>query len=142
MRNARIYRILGVLLLLIGIISLMNTVVGLAIHHQLLWRSGLFLIMDFSIAWGFFARQSWLSPLLGVNAAGQLVLFGLQYAAVKDISLLLFPLFGLCLAIILFAFVYRTRRLLRSSTGNYIVAAGFLIPWAVIFYHTASALLK
>ena len=134
--SIQIYRIIGGVFVVLGLISLMNTVAGFAIHGELLWRSALCTIIDFCVAAGFFGRHRWLLPILFVNVLAQATLVSVRYAAHPDLSLLYFPLFGFALAAALFVFVFRTRTMLRWNVYGYLAAAGFLVSWGILFSYT------
>lgn len=136
MKPVYVYRILAVVFSVIGLISLMNVVTGLTIYQHFLWKSALFAVMDAAAAWGFYKRQSWLLPLFGINAAAQgaLLAYKVYVGAIDTLSFS--TLIGPLLALIVFTFIYLTRRLLRDSASNRMIGAVFFAAWAITFGYT------
>jgi len=137
--HPKVFTVLGIVFLAIGALSFLTVAQGWYLSHSVLWRAGLFGLLDILIAYAFFDRQRWLEPALGLNAAGQATLLAVHaYYSTALGGQFFFAVFGTTLAIALFWYVHRNRDMLKHTNASYVLGGLFVCTWGVSFWYLLS----
>ena len=138
----RLFTLLGIVFLCIGAFSFLTVAQGWYLEQAVLWRAGIFGLLDILIAYAFFSRQLWLEPALGLNAAGQMTLLAVHaYYSPALGGRFFFAIFGTALATALFWYVHRNRAILDRAGTSYVLGGLFVCVWMVSFWYLLSNLL-
>lgn len=124
--------IAGSVLIVLALISLLNTVLGFRVAGQILWLNLFYVALNVFAAWGLFAREKWIVPAFGINWLSTFVIFIQTRIASSWTAFDVTSRDGLMIisSTALFLFVLVSRRHLSGKYFN-IPLAAFIALWAI-----------
>lgn len=124
--------IAGAALVVIALISLLNTVLGFRVAGEILWLNLFYVALNSFAAWGLFTGQKWIVLAFGINWLSTLVFFiqARLAAPVTAFNITSRDSLMIILSTALFLFVFASRRYLSGKYLNTPFAV-FIALWAI-----------
>jgi len=125
---------------LIGFVTLLGVVGHLQVTEDIPWLLVAYAGMNFLLGFGFWMREKWLLPLLGLNLAGYTILH--LATLVSGDPFVIRMGVNIALALTVWGLVYGMRRSLADTRWGRLQGAVFLVLWASTYvYSFVSALM-
>lgn len=133
MRPSDIYKVCALLFAVMGFVTFLNLAAVWHLEERVSWMSLGYALMDFLVAYGFFTRERWILPTLGLNFLGSLIgaliLLG-RFGGDAEMTRIFA---AVVLSGGLLFFVYKTRAVLRRGVWEYALGGAFIILWILQF---------
>lgn len=135
---------LGLFLVIAGLISIFNALAFFRENGFIHPASVAYIILKFSLAYGFIAGKKWLVPILGLNLFGSLLIISVFSLTSHDPSMIMYPgriIFLIIATSTLFLYAYRGREHLQGPYFHRLVSTSLFFIWLLAFLYNLSPIL-
>ena len=134
-----IFVILSIVFLALGLMSLLNAILGFRAISGILWFNLVYAALNLLTAYGLFMEKKWIVPVLGINWVGTIILLQTRlHFSPGSFDIVSRDGLMIVLSTAFFLLVYASRRHLSGKYFFAIPSALFIALWLIAFVHNFS----
>mgnify|MGYP001573526494 FL=1 len=138
-----VFVVLSIIFLALGLMSLLNTVLGFRTSGGTLWFNLVYTALNFLTSYGLFTEKKWIVPVLGINWVGTIILLQMRlYFSPGSFDIISRDGLMIVLSTAFFWLTYASRRYLSGKYFFAILPALCIVLWLIAFVYNFSLSLR
>ena len=134
-----IFIVLSIVFLALGLISLLDAILGFRTSGNILWFNLVYATLNFLTSYGLFTGEKWIVPVLGINWVGTIILLQTRlYVSPASFDIVSRDGLMIVLSTAFFWFAYGARRYLSGKYFFAIPSVLFIVLWFIAFINNFS----